>query len=116
MTESYIYRLFLPEDWQGFQQAGQFHGHADDKRDGFIHFSNAVQLRETAARHYSGHSALVLAEMAVSAFGDELKWEASRGGDLFPHLYAVLSMDAVTRVWDLKLDGKDTYDFPDFIP
>lgn len=80
-------------------------------RDGFIHFSSAEQVAETAARHYAGQSDLVLIWVDAEALGAALRWEPSRGGALFPHLYGALPVAAVTRVEPLSLgpDGKHVF-------
>lgn len=77
---------------------GFFRGSADDLRDGFIHFSTINQLEDTANRHFKGQKDLVLVSIATACLGDQLKFEVSRGGDLFPHLYGHLPLTAVLRV------------------
>ncbi len=72
-----------------------FYGAPIDQRDGFVHFSTAAQLAETAAKHFAGQSDLILVAVDAEALGPLLKWELSRGGELFPHLYAALPMSAV---------------------
>ena len=106
-----IYRLLAADDWRRAQLAGTFSGTAHDARDGFIHFSTAPQVAETAARYYAGQTALLLLGVSVRALGDALRWEVSRGGALFPHLYAPLPLSAVTRVEELALgeDGKHVF-------
>jgi uncharacterized protein (DUF952 family) len=103
-----IYRLVAAEVWQRALQAGSFAGTEHDLRDGFIHFSSATQVAETAARHYAGQSGLLLLRVDVAVLGTALRWEPSRGGDLFPHLYATLPVGAVNRVEPLPLgaDGR----------
>lgn len=89
-----IFKIFRADEWEGFQQSGQFAGSADDLRDGFIHLSTATQLAGTVARHFAGEKGLIAAELALD--GDPaLRWEASRDGALFPHLYRRLGMDDV---------------------
>lgn len=90
-----IYKICEQTSWLAATAAGQFHGSAVDARDGFIHLSTSTQLSETAHKHFAGQSALVLVAVDVEALGDKLKWERSRGGDLFPHLYAPLPLAAV---------------------
>ena len=79
----------------GGRKAGLYRGSALDIRDGFIHFSTAAQLGETAAKHFAGQTDLMLVAVDGDALGPALKWETSRGGDLFPHLYAALPLTAV---------------------
>ncbi len=90
-----IYKICEQALWRAAEAEGQFRGSSIDERDGFIHFSTAGQLAETAARHFARQSALILIAVDADALGKELKWERSRGGDLFPHLYAALPLKAV---------------------
>ena len=92
---------------------GAFDGSAADARDGFIHFSTAAQVQETAARHFAGQSDLLLVAVAAERLGDALRWEPSRGGALFPHLYAPLPLGAVLWVADVRLDATGRHVFPD---
>jgi uncharacterized protein (DUF952 family) len=88
---------------------GVYPGSALDQADGFIHFSSAAQAAETAWRHFRNQDDLVVLAVEVEALGDALKWEPSRGGDLFPHLYGVLPAALVFEVTPAPLD-------PDGIP
>ena len=97
-----IYKLLRPAEWAEFQARGRFEGSPADRTDGFIHFSTAAQVRETAASHFAGVLGLILAEIDPSRLGRDLKWEPSRGGRLFPHLYASLPAAAVTRTWEFE--------------
>lgn len=90
-----IYKICERALWRAAETDGQFGGAAIDQRDGYIHFSTAAQLAETAARHFAGQSDLMLVAVDADALGSNLKWERSRGGDLFPHLYGVLPLKAV---------------------
>ncbi len=103
-----IYKICEQALWRAAEAAGQFLGTPIDERDGFIHFSTAAQLAETAARHFTGQSALILIAVDAKALGGELKWERSRGGDLFPHLYAALPLCAVRWARPLpdEVDGR----------
>ena len=83
-----------------------------DRRDGFIHFSNAAQVAETAAKHFAGQGDLLLVCVDAKRLGDRLKWEPSRGGALFPHLYGDLDLAAVTRVEPLPLGPDGRHVFP----
>lgn len=85
-----IYKIMLRREWKSAVDAGIYRGSADDIRDGFIHFSAADQVAETAAKHFSGQTDLVLIAFNADALGSALKWETSRGGFLFPHLYGDL--------------------------
>jgi len=90
-----IYRLMDGDSWQAFKSCGCFDGSADDRRDGFIHFSTADTVRETARRYYADIADLVLLRVDAHRLGPALKWEAARGGILFPHLYASLPIALV---------------------
>ena len=85
-----IYKILTADQWAALERDGFTTGAPVDCADGFIHFSTAAQLCETAARHFAGQDGLVLAAVDAEAVDDALKWEPSRGGDLFPHLYRTL--------------------------
>ena len=93
-----VYKICERRQWQAAEAARAFHGSGDDARDGFIHFSTADQLAGTAAKHFAGQRDLVLVALDAVRLGSRLKWEPSRGGALFPHLYAPLPLDAVRWV------------------
>jgi uncharacterized protein (DUF952 family) len=113
MTEpKTIYRLLSAEVWRDAQRAGSFAGTEHDRRVGFIHISTAAQVAETAARHYAGQTELLLLGVSVAALGAELRWEVSRGGALFPHLYRSLPIAAVTSVRALSLGSNGLHLFP----
>jgi uncharacterized protein (DUF952 family) len=90
-----IYKICERSSWRLAEQAGTYRGSAADARDGFIHFSTAVQLARTLAKHFAGQRELLLVAVDADALGEALKWEPSHGGDLFPHLYAALPLTAV---------------------
>ena len=89
------YKVLTADQWTQFQTDGQFHGAPIDITDGYIHMSTAEQLAETLAKHFTRKDNLTIAEIDLTCFGDDLKWDVSRGGALFPHLYAPLPMSAV---------------------
>ena len=93
-----FYKILDLAEWEQFRQEGLFAGSPVDLRDGFIHFSYADQLAETARRHFDGRTGLVLLAIRPDRLGPALRDEVSRGGALFPHLYATLSIEDV--VWD----------------
>ena len=101
-----IYKILSRSDWQAAQEAGHFVGSAVDLADGYIHFSTALQATETARKHFSGQSDLVVLTIKAEALGEALKWEPSRGGDLFPHLYVPLELEQVIAVTEAPL-GED---------
>ena len=111
-----IYKICSSGAWRDAAQAGLFRGAGVDARDGFIHFSTAAQLAETAAKHFAGATDQVLVAVDVAALGAALKWEPSRGGDLFPHLYAPLSLGAVKWVVPLSLGADSRHVFPELEP
>lgn len=93
-----IYHLCRQEEWERAVAAGAYAGSSQDAADGFIHFSSAQQLPVSAAKHRAGQPGLVLLTVAPDRLGDALRWEPSRGGALFPHLYGSLPVSAVLRV------------------
>ncbi|MDO8290214.1 MAG: DUF952 domain-containing protein [Parvibaculum sp.] len=108
-----IYKIVGEAEWRAAEAKGRFTGSAVDMKDGFIHFSTAAQARETAAKHFAGVADLLIVEINADAL--PLKWEVSRGGALFPHLYEPLPMSAVMRVVDLPLCASGEHRFPDMV-
>ncbi len=102
-----VYKILSRPEWDAALASGLFAGSAVDLADGFIHFSTAAQAPETARRYFAGQADLVLVGFEGNALGEALKWEASRGGDLFPHLYAPLptALAVETRAVPLDADG-----------
>lgn len=115
MSET-IYKIVPEALWRSAEVAGHFNGAPVDLADGFIHFSTAGQVRETAARHFSRQAGLLLVAVDADALGAGLRYEVSRGGALFPHLYATLPASAVLWVKPLPLDGNGNHLFPDLGP
>lgn len=105
-----IYKIAPAALWREAEARGCFDGSPVDVQDGFIHFSTAAQARDTAAKHFAGVADLLL--VAVSTSGLEVRWEPSRGGDLFPHLYAALPLTAVQWVKPLPLGADGRHVFP----
>lgn len=101
-----IYKIFLPEQWVDFQAKGLFTGAEVDIEDGYIHLSTREQVVETAAKHFSDHPKIGLARMDTArmpaAIRPALKWEASRGGEEFPHLYAPLPIGVIEAYWEVR--------------
>ncbi len=105
-----IYKILPAALWRAAEAAGVFNGAGVDLSDGFIHFSSAAQVETTAAKHFAGQSDLLLVSVDAEKFGPTLKWEVSRGGELFPHLYAPLSLAWALRVAPLPLrDGRHDF-------
>jgi uncharacterized protein (DUF952 family) len=111
-----IYKICPRPLWERAERAGAFAGAAIDLKDGYIHFSTAAQLSETAEKHFSRQSDLLLVAVEEDRLGDDLRYEPSRGGALFPHLYAALPLDAVAWVVPLPLAADGTHAFPDLDP
>lgn len=99
-----IYKILAEAEWAAAQRAGRFEGSAVDRADGYIHFSTAAQVRETAAKHFAGQAGLVTLAIEADDLAD-LRWEPSRGGQLFPHLYAPLDVALVRAVRSAPLDA-----------
>ncbi len=117
--EPLIYTLIREADWRAAEAAGAYAGSSDDRRDGFLHFSTAAQLRASAAKHRAGIPDLWMIEAEAAALGDALRWEAAAGGSrpgLFPHLYAPLPLGAIRRAIRLPLDAAVRHVFPAEIP
>jgi uncharacterized protein (DUF952 family) len=106
-----IYKILSAEEWRAAESAGVFVGSAVDQADGFIHFSAADQAEETAAKYFAGRFDLLLVSVDAEALGSALKWEPSRGGALFPHLYAPLPTSAAYRVAPLPTGPDGRFDF-----
>jgi uncharacterized protein (DUF952 family) len=108
-----IYKICPASAWREAERRGAYRGSADDLRDGFIHFSTAAQVPGTAAKHFAGQSGLFLIAVDAEGLGDALKWEPSRGGDLFPHLYGELDPGAVLKVMEMRLRSDGTHEIPE---
>ena len=91
-----IYKIFRRAEWDALVANGQTQGAPVDLADGYIHFSTAETVAETAAKHFAGETDLILASVEATGLGNDLKWEVSRGGMEFPHLYAPLKFSDVT--------------------
>lgn len=108
-----IYKILTPEQWNEALSSGVFKGAPVDLVDGYIHFSTAEQAQETADKHFRNAGDLLLASFESEAFGDNLKWEPSRGGALFPHLFAELDPSLVVSVHDLVQRDDGSHQFPE---
>jgi uncharacterized protein (DUF952 family) len=111
-----IYHMCPAETWQEAVRTGVYHGTADDRRDGFIHFSTAEQIAESARRHRAGQAGLVLIAIESDRRGARLKWEKSRAGALFPHLYGPLDPAEAAGVRPLPLGPGGEHIFPPLDP
>lgn len=111
-TAMLIYKIFRRPEWNHLRDTGETAGAPIDLADGYVHFSTAAQVAETAAKYFADQSDLVLVAVEADTLGPDLKWEASRGGDLFPHLYRALRLSDVA--WDKALPlGASGHIFPE---
>ena len=108
-----IYKIVPRADWESAVAAGEFAGSGIDLTDGYIHFSAADQVVQTAANYFAGQTDLVLVAVDPQTLGDDLRWEPSRDGDLFPHLFAKLQLQLVDSVRELPLDNLGNHVFPE---
>lgn len=111
---SLIYKICPRALWRDAERDGVFRGAPVDRADGYIHFSTADQVAETARRHFAGQHDLVLVAVDAAALGPALKWEPSRGGALFPHLYDKLRLETVRWARPLPLGPDGHHRFPPF--
>lgn len=111
-----VYKICAGAVWREAEREGVFCGAPVDLRDGFIHFSSATQVRATAAEHFAGLDNLLLIAVDADTLGDALKWEVSRGGELFPHLYGDLPLAAIRWVKPLPLGADQRHVFPELTP
>ncbi|ODS00429.1 hypothetical protein AUC69_00735 [Methyloceanibacter superfactus] len=108
-----VYKILAEAALEAAKSEGRIMGTGDDLRDGFIHLSAGHQVAETLAKHYGGQEDLLLLTVDAERLGPGLKWEESRGGDLFPHLYGPLPLDAIVSVDALELDDDARHILPD---
>jgi uncharacterized protein (DUF952 family) len=108
-----IYKICVESLWRDAEAVGRFDGAPIDILDGYLHFSTALQVHETAARHFSGQTNLLLIAIDADALGEGLRYEPSRGGDLFPHFYGPLPLSAVRWTKPLPLGPEGHHIFPD---
>jgi uncharacterized protein (DUF952 family) len=114
-----IYTMVQADDWRAAQAEGLYRGSADDRRDGFLHFSTASQLRASARKHRAGQHGLWLLAADTALLGEALKWEPAAGGSrpgLFPHLYAPMPLAALRSATPLPVGADGLHVFPDDIP
>ena len=116
MSDRLIYHMCKHDDWRAALEIGLYRGSGDDLADGFMHFSTAEQLAESAAKHRAGVADLLLIAVDSASLGPALKWESSRGGQLFPHLYGELDVSRVISALELPLSDDGYHIFPDDIP
>jgi uncharacterized protein (DUF952 family) len=114
--EILIYKLFRHNEWGEAGKSGIFVGSPDDRRDGFIHLSAAHQVRTTYSKYFAAEDRPILAAISAADAGPNLKWETSRGGDTFPHLYGALDLRLVRAVFEIVRDEAGNPVFPPDIP
>ena len=110
-----LYKIMSKQEWKTAQAQGIYEGSEVDRRDGFIHLSATHQVRTTAQKYFSGKADLVLISVREENLGPGLKWEISRGGDLFPHVYGALRLSAISEVVPLPLVNR-AHQFPEGLP
>jgi uncharacterized protein (DUF952 family) len=108
-----VYKVLTEAAFSEAMGDGHFSGSVDDRRDGFIHLSAADQLEETLAKHFAKQDGLMLLALDPARLGQQLKWEASRGGALFPHLYAPLDLSALLWAEPLELGADGVHRLPE---
>jgi uncharacterized protein (DUF952 family) len=108
-----IFHMARTAEWDAAQSAGSYQGAEEDRVDGFIHFSTATQIKESAAKHRTSEPNLILVACNSDTLGENLKWAEARGGALFPHLYGDIPLNAVVWAEPLPLDAGGIHIFPD---
>lgn len=116
MRPAHIYKILQISEWQTLSGSGSFAGSPVDLKDGYIHFSTAGQLQGTLDKHYTEGREVVIAQVTAYNIADDLKYEVSRGGAEFPHLYALLKIDSVSQHWVLSPDAQGRYAVSDILP
>ncbi len=112
MSDLFAYKILTADQYEAFKADGVFKGAPVDLQDGYIHMSTREQAAETAAKHFAGQDRLVMLMIDLAPFGEAIRWEPSRGGALFPHLYGDLPMSAVAGKVVLRLDAEGRHQFP----
>lgn len=119
MNEKPVYKIFREADWKALQANKRFAGSADDKRDGFIHLSAKHQMQGTLDKHYApakiGGEAVIIAAVPMGPLGAALRWEVSRGGDKFPHLYGDLLLSQISQHWEIAPGARGRYDLSEIL-
>jgi len=112
MTDLFAYKLLTQDEWLAWKENGTFTGSPVDLADGYIHLSTREQTRETAGKWFADVDPLILVMVDLAALGEAVRWEPSRGGQLFPHIYGSIPMKAVSGNSKLRLNGSGAHDFP----
>ncbi len=111
-----IYKICSASAWREAERSGVYRGSSDDARDGFIHFSTATQVAETARKHFAGQKELLLIAVDTDALGAALRWERSRNDELFPHLYGQLNLEAVSGIHQMPARPDGSHEIPELKP
>ncbi|MGF1503465.1 MAG: DUF952 domain-containing protein [Paracoccaceae bacterium] len=111
-----VYKILRAEEWAHLDAEGESAGAPVDLADGFVHLSTGTQVAETAAKHFAGEDGLSLVAFDADTLGSALRWEVSRGGAKFPHLYGPLSRDKVVWAVALPLGDDGAHVFPGDLP
>lgn len=114
-NSGFIYKIATAAAWEDFRASGRFPGMPVDIKDGYVHFSTAAQLGETLRLHFAGQGGLVVFAVRADALGDDLRWEPSRGGQLFPHLYGDLPFAAVGDHAAIEVGADGSVDLPGWV-
>lgn len=112
MSDRIVYKIMTNDEFEAMRREGEFRGSLADIADGFIHMSSAAQVTETADKHFRGRADLAIAAVDLTRVGGAVRWEPSRGGQMFPHLYGVLRMDVVVAVQPLERAADGTVKLP----
>ena len=115
MRDAIIYKILRQSEWAELQHEGHFDGSVHDKRDGFIHMSTSGQLQGTLDKHYTDGDVVILVAVRLADIERDVKWEVSRGGAEFPHIYGELPLSAVEHHWALSPDPKGRYAPQEFL-
>lgn len=113
--DKFVYKILTVEDWEAFRLTGEYVGSADDKRDGFIHLSTSAQMQGTLDKHYKTVPKVIIVELEAANMGPALKYEISRGGAAFPHLYGALELAHMTQFWPLSAGPQGGYAVADIL-
>jgi len=112
-NRGFIYHICQADEWVDAEVGGTYFGSSQDREDGFIHFSSALQVVDSAAKHRAGQDNLILLEVDPNKLGSALKWEVSRNGAKYPHLYGNLPITAVERSFRLRIGPGESHLFPE---
>ena len=113
MADLFAFKLLRPDEWKEWRDSGSFTGSPVDVADGYIHLSTRAQVRETAAKWFADVDPAILVMVDLPPLGDTVRWEPSRGGALFPHVYGAIPIEAATTSSKLRLNKDGVHVFPE---